>query len=75
MQRNIYSDAIFDASLDTYETERDQSEARPDEAQRNIGEFGIARPYGWAEDRTRQYSVPLRADWADHVRRQGFYLD
>lgn len=74
VQRNTYSDASFDDGFDRYEQERDRRESRPDGGQRDVDQFGIARPYGWAEDRTRQYSVPLRADWAEHVERQGFDL-
>ncbi len=75
VHRNTYTDASFDATSDTYEAERDRAESRPDDEQRDVDLFGVVRPYGWAEDRTRQYSVPRRADWADHVRRQGFELD
>ena len=74
VQRNTYSDASFDAVFDTHEEERDRREARPDTRQRDVDRFGIGRSYGWAEDRTRQYAVPLRADWAEHVERQGFDL-
>ena len=31
--------------------------------------------YGWSEDKARQYAVPLRADFGDFVRAQGFHLD
>jgi nitroreductase/FMN reductase [NAD(P)H] len=74
VQRNTYSDASFDAAFDDYEQERDRREARPDDRQRDVERYGVARPYGWAEDRTRQHAVPVREDWAEHVERQGFDL-
>jgi nitroreductase len=74
VQRDTYSDAPFETLAPTYEAERDALEGRPDELQRDVDRFGIVRPYGWAEDRTRQYSVPRRADWSEHIRAQGFEL-
>lgn len=75
VQHNTYSDAPFDAGFDLYEQLRDDREQRADDAQRAVPEFGVTRPYGWAEDRTRQYSVPRRPDWGEHVRSQGYGLD
>ncbi|MGI9621277.1 MAG: nitroreductase family protein [Acidimicrobiales bacterium] len=75
VQQNTYSDATFDAEFDAYEQRRDELEQRPDEDQRDVAQFGVTRPYGWAEDRTRQYSIPRRADWGEHVRSQGYGLD
>jgi nitroreductase len=74
VQGSTYSDAPFESNADTYEAERDARERRPDAQQRETERFGIVRPYGWAEDRTRQYAVPRRADWSEHVRAQGFDL-
>jgi nitroreductase len=75
VHENRYSDAAFDASWSSYEDLRDSVEARPDAHQRSLDQFGVVRPYGWAEDRTRQYSEPRRSDWGAHVRDQGFGLD
>ena len=74
LQRDTYSDDAFDAGLDSYEQLRDEREQRTDAAQRAVAEFGVTRPYGWAEDRTRQYSILRRGDWGAHVRAQGFGL-
>ena len=75
VQHDSYSDSTFDSSFDAYEQLRDEREQRADKDQRDAEFFGVTRPYGWAEDRTRQYSVPRRDDWGEHVRRQGFRLD
>ena len=32
-------------------------------------------PYGWSEDKARQYAHPERADFGAYVRRIGFRLD
>jgi nitroreductase/FMN reductase [NAD(P)H] len=74
VQENTYSDATFDASFETHEVERERADGRPEGEQRDVDVFGVAHPYGWAEDRTRQYATPRRHDWANHVRRQGFDL-
>lgn len=75
VQENRYTDTSFDESLVAYEELRDAVEQRPDGGQREPERFGVTSPYGWAEDRTRQYSTERRADWGDHVRSQGFGLD
>jgi nitroreductase len=75
VQRDHYSDSSFDRAFDAYEELRDEVDRTGDDEQRDVDRFGVSRPYGWAEDRTRQYSVPHRADWGAHVRRQGFGLD
>jgi nitroreductase len=75
VQHDHYSDESFDRSFESYERLRDETDQREDGEQRDRAQFGVVRPYGWAEDRTRQYSVPHRADWGAHVRRQGFGLD
>ena len=75
VQIDHYSDASFDRTFETYEELRDGLDGREDADQRDVERFGVVHPYGWAEDRTRQYSVPHRADWGTYVRRQGFGLD
>jgi hypothetical protein len=37
--------------------------------------FGKSEPYGWSEDKARQYAVPERADFGAYVRARGFRLD
>ncbi len=47
----------------------------PYRAQRNPERWGKAEFYGWSEDKARQYSEPLRADFGTFVRAKGFRLD
>jgi nitroreductase len=75
VHQNRYSDEAFDAAFEEYERRRESHDPRRDEEQRAVDRFGVAHPYGWAEDRTRQYSVPRRADWGSHVQGQGFGLE
>jgi nitroreductase/FMN reductase [NAD(P)H] len=35
----------------------------------------LTEPYGWSEDKARQYAHPERADFGAYVRRIGFRLD
>ncbi len=48
---------------------------QPYKTQRYVETFGESDSYGWSEDKTRQYSVPERADFGAFVRRKGFKLD
>ena len=48
---------------------------QPYKTQRYADKFGQSVPYGWSEDKARQYSVPERADFGAFVRRKGFKLD
>lgn len=42
--------------------------------QRYEAEYGRVDPYGWSEDKARQYSKPERADFGAFIRRKGFNL-
>ena len=42
--------------------------------QRDVARFGQAEPYGWSEDKARQYAEEERADWGEFVRGKGFRL-
>ena len=75
VQENVYRDEPFDAAFEDYEQLRDSVDQRPDEDQRDVETYGVTRPYGWAEDRTRQYATPRRTDWGTRVRNQGFGLE
>jgi nitroreductase/FMN reductase [NAD(P)H] len=59
--------------IENYDRRRAQS--RPYRQQRDPARFGTAAFYGWSEDKTRQYAVPLRADFGAFVRAKGFRLD
>jgi len=55
--------------------DRRRALTRPYRDQRDPERFGHDEFYGWSEDKARQYSVPLRADFGAFVRAQGFSLD
>lgn len=55
--------------------DRRRAAVRPYRSQRDPGRFGRSEFYGWSEDKARQYSVPLRADFGAFVRAKGFHLD
>jgi len=68
-----YAEHDLAADIDTYDRRR--NEGRPPWKQRLAERFGQAPFYGWSEDKARQYSEPLRADFGAFVRRKGFKLD
>jgi nitroreductase/FMN reductase [NAD(P)H] len=59
--------------IDAYDRRR--AALRPYRNQRDPARFGPASFYGWSEDKTRQYALPLRADFGAFVRAKGFCLD
>ena len=44
------------------------------ESQRFVERFGYSEPYGWSEDKARQYSVPERHNFGPFIRGHGFGL-
>ena len=59
--------------IDAYDRRR--AVTRPYRNQRDTGRFGRSEPYGWSEDKARQYAVPLRTDFGAFVRAKNFNLD
>ena len=59
--------------IDAYDARR--ADLQPYARQRHTGEYGTTTPYGWSEDKARQYSKPQRADFGAFVRHKGFCLD
>ena len=59
--------------IDAYDARR--ADLQPYARQRHTGEYGTATPYGWSEDKARQYSTPQRADFGAFVRAKGFSLE
>ncbi len=74
VQIDRYDDRDFEAQLDAYDRRREAARPTPREKQRDARRFGVVEPYGWSEDKARQYAVPHRADFGDFVRAQGFAL-
>ncbi len=62
-----------DAELERYDERRVRD--RPYRRQRNVERFGTVEPYGWTEEKVRQYADPQRADFGAFVRAKGFRLD
>jgi nitroreductase/FMN reductase [NAD(P)H] len=62
-----------DAELARYDARRVRD--RPYRRQRAVERFGTAEPYGWTEEKLRQYADPQRADFGAFVRAKGFRLD
>jgi hypothetical protein len=73
----VHVDAHDDASLDTDIAEYDarRNAAKPFDARRRDDLFGAETPYGWSEDKARQYAQPERQGWGRFVRERGFRLE
>jgi nitroreductase/FMN reductase [NAD(P)H] len=69
-----YDDSNLPAQLEDYDRRREARHATPKESQRFVDRFGHQEPYGWSEDKARQYSVPERHNFGPHIRRHGFGL-
>jgi nitroreductase/FMN reductase [NAD(P)H] len=69
-----YDDADLPAQLAAYDTRREARHATPKENQRFVERFGYSEPYGWSEDKARQYSVPERHNFGPFIRHHGFGL-
>jgi nitroreductase len=69
-----YDDRDLPAHLEAYDRRREAGRPTPKESQRYADRYGFANPYGWSEDKARQYSVPERHNFGPFVRRHGFTL-
>jgi hypothetical protein len=69
-----YDDRDLPTRLEDYDRRREVRHATPRENQRFPERFGYAEPYGWSEDKARQYSVPERHNFGPFVRDHGFGL-
>ncbi|MCH6576812.1 MAG: nitroreductase family protein [Proteobacteria bacterium] len=68
-----FSEAGLRRRIDAYDLRR--ADLQPYARQRHTEEYGTTTPYGWSEDKARQYSKPQRADFGAFVRSKGFRLD
>jgi hypothetical protein len=73
IHRNRYAENGLREAVEGYDRRRE--EAQPYRQQRAVETFGTTAPYGWSEDKARQYAQPERADFGTFVRGQGFKLD
>ena len=74
VHQDRYDDSDLLDEVAGYDRRREAARPTAPEQQRLVEQFGIADNYGWSENRTRQYSVPARADFGAYIRRQGFDL-
>ena len=74
VHENRYDDGTLLEAVAAYDERREQRGPTPPHAQRLVDRYGVSDSYGWSENRTRQYSVPARADFGAYVRKQGFDL-
>jgi nitroreductase/FMN reductase [NAD(P)H] len=73
VHRNGYREDGLREAIEDYDRRREA--AQPYREQRYMEMFGKSEPYGWSEDKARQYAVPERADFGAYVRSRGFRLD
>jgi nitroreductase/FMN reductase [NAD(P)H] len=64
--------ATLDADIAEYDARRNLTRAYA--ARRRDDLFGAEAPYGWSEDKARQYGQPEQMGWGEFVRKQGFQL-
>ncbi len=72
LHRDRYGEEDLQDAIAAYDRER--AAAQPYETQRYAEEFGRSEPYGWSEDKARQYAKPERPGFGAFVRRKGFDL-
>ena len=70
---DAHHDAALDADIAEYDARRNAG--KPFDARRRDDLFGADAPYGWSEDKARQYAQPERQGWGRFVRERGFKLD
>ena len=70
---DAHNDASLDADIAEYDVRRNAG--KPFDARRRDDLFGAEAPYGWSEDKARQYALPERQDWGRFVRERGFRLE
>jgi nitroreductase/FMN reductase [NAD(P)H] len=68
-----YGAENVDVELERYDARRVRD--RPYRRQRAVERFGTVEPYGWSEEKLRQYADPQRADFGAFMRAKGFRLD
>ncbi|MFZ0607621.1 MAG: hypothetical protein WBD53_04905 [Xanthobacteraceae bacterium] len=73
MIENGYAERPLADTIDAYDRRR--AALRPYRRQRNVEHWGETQPYGWSEDKARQYAEPTRTDFGRFVRGKGFCLD
>jgi nitroreductase/FMN reductase [NAD(P)H] len=70
---DAYAARDLTEEIDAYDRRR--AALRPYRRQRNVASWGETQPYGWSEDKARQYAESTRSDFGRFVRGKGFCLD
>lgn len=73
VHRDRYDETGLQERIADYDKRR--RAVQPYATQRYTDRFGEAEAYGWSDDKTRQYSVPERADFGAFARGKRFNLD
>jgi len=73
VHENCYQEGDLAAGLGAYDRWRQAVQPYPE--QRDPARWGYADPYGWSEDKARQYAEPQRTDFGAFVRDKGFNLE
>jgi nitroreductase len=69
---DTYDDTALQQQIDDYDRRRDARHSIAADQQRNPQRFGVAKFYGWSEDKARQAAQPEGAAFAAHVKAHGF---
>jgi nitroreductase len=73
LHENAHAGAEVAAGIAAYDAYREG--VRPFPKQRDVARFGEVQPYGWSEDKARQYAVPQRPGFGAFIRDRGFRLE
>jgi len=73
VHENGYQEGDLAAGLAGYDRRREAVQPYPE--QRDPARWGYADPYGWSEDKARQYAEPQRIDFGAFMRDKGFNLE
>lgn len=73
LHRDRFTEDGLQERIEAYDTRR--AGVQPYRKQRMEDKYGAQSPYGWSEDKARQYSTPERADFGAFIRSKGFRLD
>ena len=75
VHENTYAEDHMIQEIEDYDKRREAVHPTADELQLHRDQFGTTSDYGWSEKHTRQYAVPMRTDFGQYIRKQGFNLE
>jgi nitroreductase/FMN reductase [NAD(P)H] len=73
LHENTHGGAEVAEHIAAYDAYREG--VRPFPKQRDVARFGEVQPYGWSEDKARQYASPQRPGFGAFIRDRGFRLE